>query len=314
MDIAKIPIVDFLKYCKQGARQNGYYWIVCILCREADSRGLYRAILRDWQSLDSITGQRMLVLLAGDEAPSYLEDTNRSYVRRYSPFATVIGCSNISVNLPSVRHRALQSSIEKIEACQIDAVESLKRFLGIKEMDIPCLVYIPLYPSVSPAQNRIVPFPSGEIDLYSYFKRLFEEISPLVDSLYATHEQSELAERIDGVYAELLELIKDDSEKEILLGHIKKKKYYTCSQPIRGQLSRYVDLCRNYKEKTGCDYNPDRIRQSELMAKIEDAFVNTDIPHFGAEPVNAYISIGDNNKIKSSQISIVLEGTQEGRT
>ena len=314
MDIAKIPIVEFLKYCKQGARKNGYYWIVCILCREADSRGLYRAISRDWQSLDSITGQRMLVLLAGDEAPYYLEDTNRSYVRRYSPFATVIGYSNISVNLPSVRHRALQSSIEKIEACQVDAVESLKRFLGIKEMDIPCLVYIPLYPSVSPAQNRIAPFPSGEIDLYSYFKRLFEEISPLVDSLYTTHEQFELTERIDGVYAELLELIKDDSEREILLGHIKKKKYYTCSQPIRGQLSRYVDLCRNYKEKTGHDYNPDRIRQSELLAKIEDAFVNTDIPHFEAEPVNAYISIGDNNKIKNSQISIVLEGTQEGTT
>ena len=37
-------------------------------------------------------------------------------------------------------------------------------------------------------------------------------------------------------------------------------------------------------------------------AKIEDAFVNTDIPHIKADPVNAYISIGNNNKIKNSQI------------
>ena len=42
MDIAQIPIVDFLKYCKEGARSKGYSWIVCILCRSRDCKYLYK--------------------------------------------------------------------------------------------------------------------------------------------------------------------------------------------------------------------------------------------------------------------------------
>ena len=81
MDIAKIPIVDFLRYCKEDAREQGYSWIVCILCRAGDCRYLYESIERDWRSLDSITGKSMLVLLAGNEVSEeklYSLDTDNS--------------------------------------------------------------------------------------------------------------------------------------------------------------------------------------------------------------------------------------------
>ena len=44
MDIAAIPIVEFLKYCKNGAKNKGYYWIVYILSRASDSKELYISI------------------------------------------------------------------------------------------------------------------------------------------------------------------------------------------------------------------------------------------------------------------------------
>ena len=118
MDIAQIPIVDFLKYCKEGARSKGYSWIVCILCRSRDCKYLYKSIERDWQSLDNITGRSMLVLLAGNEVGEheftldadkfYITDKYRSYIKRYNPFATVIGNSgSIESDLSSVRYASI---------------------------------------------------------------------------------------------------------------------------------------------------------------------------------------------------------------
>ena len=52
--------------------------------------------------------------------------------------------------------------------------------------------------------------------------------------------------------------------------------------------------------------------KAELFKGIEKAFVNVDIPIIAPIPVNAYISIGDNNRIKNSTISVVVQ-KQENR-
>lgn len=314
MDIAKIPIVDFLRFCKQGAHDRGFYWIVCILSRASDSRGLYRAIERDWQSLDSITGQRMLVLLAGNEIQAYdkhynlrscLTDKREAYVQRYNPFATVIGTmEGIKADLSSVRYSLLKNSINAVEASQTDAIDSLKRYLGIKEKDIPCLVYIPLYQTTLPVENIVVPFPRGEVDLYFYFKRLYEEISPLVDAL---SPHSDLTKRIDNTYEKLISLVNRSSNQNKLLECIENRTYYKDSQPIRGLLSRYIDLCRFYKEKQGEDYVYGTVQNDELLILIKEAFQQLEIPIVEKMPVNAYISIGDGNIIKKSQISVEVK-------
>ena len=36
MDIAAIPIVDFLKFCREGAKNRGYNWVVSVLSRKRD--------------------------------------------------------------------------------------------------------------------------------------------------------------------------------------------------------------------------------------------------------------------------------------
>lgn len=145
MDIAAIPIVDFLKYCKQGAKENGYSWIVCVLCRAGDCRYLYKSIERDWQSLDSITGKSVLVLLAGNEVGKSringmnfgefcVADKWEKWMKRYNPFATIIGNSDeITTYLPSERYRILRDYIPEVESNQTDAVNSLRKYFGISE-------------------------------------------------------------------------------------------------------------------------------------------------------------------------------------
>lgn len=316
MDIAAIPIVEFLKFCREGAKNRGFNWVVCVLSRERDCIGLYERIKRDWKSLDSITGKKMLVLFAGNEMNQdslYEEGLNRfcvtdkhkGYIKRYNPFATIIGnSSEIKTDLSSVRYEILKKHIVNIENNQTDAVSSLRRYFGISEQDIPCLVYSPLYEDKVPVQNIVVPFPEGEVDLYLYFKRLFNIITPLVDELLPY--DNKLQERIDNVYNELLSYVRKSQQREIIMEYIQNKQYLTIEQPIRGLLSKYIDLCKLYEKEYGMAYQPGRAEKSELLSKIENAFYNVDIPIVEQKMVNAYVSIGDNNKIQNSTISVVL--------
>lgn len=319
MDIASIPIVDFLKLCKKGAKDRGYYWIVCILSRTCDSKELYERIKTDWQSLDSITGSRLLVLFAGNEnqpnddfngnrcdSNSCITDKDISYVKRYNPFATIIGNEGeIRADLSSVRHKVLQKHIDKIELTQTDAVQSLKQYFGIEERNIPCLVYIPLYEEQYPFNNIVVPIPDSEADLYKYFKRIFVEISPKIEQLSQNFDK--FSSRIDKVYDKLISLVKVRPDCEILLKHISERTYYTCDQPIRGLLSQYIDLCRYYEEKNKKPYIHNSARKSDLLVQIETAFREYSIPKTENSTINACIKIGDHNSFKNSPISIIIQ-------
>ena len=318
MDIVKIPIVDFLKYCKEGAKRNGYSWIVCILCRSRDCRYLYESIECDWQSLDSITGKSMLVLFAGNEVREdelyysldidklCITDQYESYIKRYNPFATVIGNSgSIKSDLSSERYNILKNHIRNVERNQTDAINSLREYFGISEQDIPCLVYSPLYEGKLPVRNIVVPFPEGEIDLYAYFKRLFNRISPLVDELLVSEDK--LENQIENTYKQLVSCASKSIQCERIMQCIRDKQYLTCEQPIRALLSRYIDLCKLYKEVNGIDYHIKKAEKSELFSKIEDAFYTIGIPLVEPPPLNAYISIGDNNQIKNSTINVSVQ-------
>lgn len=319
MDIASIPIVDFLKFCRKGARNKGYYWIACILSRTSDSKKLYENIKEDWQSLDSITGNKFLVLLAGNEIDSTdrsyrdchdlnscITDNHESYIKRFNPFATIIGNSNsIKADLSSVRYSLLHEYIDKIELTQTDAIQSLKQYFGIEEQSIPCLVYIPLYEDQYPFNNIIVPLPKYDADLYMYFKELFVDISPMIAQL--SQNCDELTLRIDKVYDKLISLVNKRSDSKILLKCINKKIYYKCDEPVRGLLNQYIDLCKNYERINKNPYVHSSERKSDLLVRIETALEEHYVPKIENKAINAYINIGENNRFKNSPISITIQ-------
>lgn len=93
---------------------------------------------------------------------------------------------------------------------------------------------------------------------------------------------------------------------------IQDKQYLACEQPTRALLSRYIDLCALYKQVNGIDYHVKESKKSELLSKIENAFYTIDIPLVKPHPSNVYISMGDNNRIKNSNIYLIVQ-TQDDR-
>ncbi len=308
MDIAQIPIVDFLKLCKDGARRKGYKWIVTIICREADSKGFYEMIKREWRSLDSITGHSMLVLLAGNESGdnSELIDKDYDYIRRYNDFATVIGGeeSEVRTDLSSVRYELLEEFLPKVEKNQTDAVDSLREYFGLKERDIPCIVYTPLYEGKIPVSNIIVKIPKGKTDIYTYFKDLFDEISPKIEELIVL--EKDISSKTAQAYESLLECARQSGMYEEIVDCAKRKVYLICQQPLRGMLQRYIDCCKNYKKMYGIDYEIEHKQKVELITTINEAIENQRISEDkeGESQINAFISIGNKNKIINSDINV----------
>lgn len=318
MDLAGIPIVDFLKYCRGGAKYRGFKWIVCILSRGSDSRELYNSIERDWLSLDSITGRRMLVLFAGNEKKCNsdvqrdlerycLTDKYEGYVKRYSPFVTVLSeRAGITTDLSSSqRFDFLSDYLPGVEKNQTDAIESLRKFLNIRENSIPCLVYIPLYEDSTPVKKIVVKLPSKNADLYGYFKKLFNQISPVIDDVFPV--RSEQQARIDNAYEELISYANQSELKEELFECISKKQYLSCKQPERRLLSRYIDLCRNYKMENGEDYKPVGIGASDQLRTLEDALSSIGISSFKEESESGpMINIGNNNRLSHCKFNIYI--------
>ena len=320
MDIAAIPIVDFLKFNKSGAKSLGFKWIVCILSRKRDSKDLYDAIERDWMSLDSITGRSMLVIFAGSNEKHVTEvqedidrycvtDRREGYIKRFNPFATVLSKrAGIMTDLSSSqRYGFLNDCLPGVEKNQTDAIDSLRDYLNLKETDIPCLVYIPLYEDITPVKNIVVKLPATGVDLYGYFKKVFNEISPIIDEVFPvrTDQQS----RIDNAYEELIAIANQSELKDELMDCIREKQYLRCKQPERGMLSRYIDLCRNYKSDNGVDYEPVETEKVDQIKKIEETLAGIGFSSNKKPVIEPQINIGNNNKLRNCKFVIYIDPT-----
>lgn len=306
MDITNIPIVDFLKYCKQGAKEKGYYWIACIICRSSDSDELYSNIIKDWQSLDCITGKRLLVLFAGNENKNSAITNPDGWWQRSNPFATIIGENAVlEMDISSKRHDFLRESLDSVESSQTDAVDSLMTYFNIEEYDVPCLVYIPLYKNEYAFDNIIVPIPTEGADLYKYFKRIFNDIASKIKCL--SLDSDNLIQKIETVYDELIEYIGDKPNKETLIQYIEEQKYYKCAEPFRGKLSRYVDYCKEYENRYNKKYSKNDKKNIDLLQEIEEVFVSREMCKMESKSVDAYINIGNKNVFKNSPINVIIQ-------
>ncbi len=184
MEISKTPIVKFYKNCLDATKEDGYKWVFCLLAREADIDCLYDNLNQDWDSLDSVTGDDFLFIVAG---------CRDSSMRIYDVIKIIIDNESKKEAL-----KCLINSVLKISRNQTYAMNHLKKYLRISESEIPSVIITSLdsmhHYHAAIKQNKI----------YQYIKALVTSINTHSEML----EQYEKNEEYDKVNDFMNEAIK----------------------------------------------------------------------------------------------------------
>jgi pyruvate-formate lyase-activating enzyme len=344
MDFANRPIKEFYCHCLAGAKNKGFKWVISLLARDAECHGLYRNLRRTWLSLDSITGEQFLFIIAGKENQTHDDRWNSriidtfEHVGIYSDYAYFINTDAgltdyVRYNWREDRERYMK----KIPENQTEAVNSLRDYFGIAERDIPCLIFTSLYHN----KTHIVPIQKGANDIYGYFKNMFNLIEPRLRIIRELEvRQTELLQKqknhssaiksitfsgdevIFALYEELYQLAIETGNSE-LLDCITNKIYNKFSQPLRSRVNKYVDLVKNYEKNQNHTFDPSAITdvyyekiKTKLalergLSEINDEADNVDSQHrhYLAEIEDIIMSSEMNEKtMENSQVLVTVTG------
>ena len=212
MNVINVPIVEFYKNCIPAAKDSGFMYIVSLIARDADIFELYDNLLKQWNSLDSVTGRNFLFIIAGNESSEHVDENSLIYLDhscgcyKYNPYIKILKERRMSLN---IEDNANDLCHQEIEIHQTKAVNKLKEYFHIKESQIPCLVF----KDISSQRYKNIIIPVTEDNLYQYFKKLFNDIEPLLSELELINQQ--LKKRQNGNLSMKRENIISSINKEI---------------------------------------------------------------------------------------------------
>ena len=179
MEIVNISIDNYYRKFIPCAKSKGYKWVVTLVAREADVEGLYNNLVKNWESLHSITGREMLFLCMGKSQNSYICDVEIPYQGEGNEN---IICLNVNERMIYDFGKAWrydkERNLKNVVESQTQAVTKMKRFFRLKECDVPCLVIHSLL--TDEKYKKIIPRESGDI-YQCFFKPLFNEIEDLLE-------------------------------------------------------------------------------------------------------------------------------------
>ena len=68
MEVTNLPILDYLEFCRNTARNRGYLWVMVLLARKRDSQESYNDIKKYWNSYNDLIHNRILFLFSNSKA------------------------------------------------------------------------------------------------------------------------------------------------------------------------------------------------------------------------------------------------------
>lgn len=277
MNIINVPIVEFYKNCIPVARDSGFTYIVSLIARDADIFELYDNLLKQWNSLDSITGRNFLFIIAGNESSEHVDENSLIHlINSYGccKYNRYIKISN-QVGEPLNTRRGSNNLYQQdIEENQTVAVNKLKEYFCIKESQIPCLVF----KDISSQRYKNIIIPITKNNLYQYFKKLFNDIDYLLSELELINEQlkekrdDDLITKRKYIISEINNMIRD-SRMYTIKRHKQKESY---------QIFNNYEHINNYGEINTQNKVTNEVNLDVINALIDDilkqlASINTSI-------------------------------------
>ena len=282
MHIINIPIIDYLKLCRNIAEEKGFKWVMVLLARERDSLDSYEDIKKYWDSYNDLTADQILFVfsLANKKEDFYeqcpaLEE--RCWVRAHNPNLLVMNQDVPSISTWDRSSRSiLQNHSREMEnninnrnkAVQNNTnyVSDLCKEYGILESQVPAILLFSTNTTMElyKEENPIL-IPINNDKLYDTIKELLSSIeSELKNFKSHQHNIEEIKSQIKEIennicnskfslperrYLHAKEFLSKvqvtEEEQSIIKEAMEKFDLCACKMfphPIRGCLNQFINL------------------------------------------------------------------------
>jgi hypothetical protein len=175
--------------------------VLAALARDADSPMFYDDVKRYWSSLDDATGPDILFVLAGANSAKELKEEGISASTKgkslYNDSMAVAGEKKRFIDLSLWTYGMSKLNEETVEQDQTQEIGGLRRFLGLQESQIPCLLFTILKTQAGiKYKNIIVPFSVlNQVTIYQFLKAISEKLEDEFKEIDEIHSLIEMKER-----------------------------------------------------------------------------------------------------------------------
>lgn len=305
MHIIDIPIIDYLKLCRNIAAKKGFKWVMVLLARERDSLESYEDIKKYWDSYNDLTADQILFIFSlankkEDFYKQYPALEEQSWVRAHNPNLLVMNEDVPSISTWDRLSRSiLQNHSREVENninTRNKAVENNTNYISdlckeydILESQVPAILLFSTKTSMELyEEEKPIVIPINNDKLYDTIKELLSSIESELKRFKAHQHNSEeitsgIKEIENNIYNSkftsyerrylhakkfLSEVQVTEEERRVIRVAMEKFDLSACkmfSHPIRGCLNQFINLSLAHENIEGA------IKQKELhLAELND--------------------------------------------
>ncbi len=285
MEIIDIPIIDYLKLCRNIAAKRGFKWVMVLLARERDAVESYQDIKKYWDSYNDLTSDQILfVFSVANEKEDYyghcpaLEE--KCWVRAHNPNVLVMNEDVPSISTWDRSSRnILQNHInyrKKAVENNTNCISELCAEYNIPESQVPAILLFSTKTSMKlyVEENPIV-IPINKDKLYDTIKELLSSIGFELKEFKAhQHNSEKIVAKIKEIeknicssrlssherrYLHAKNFLSDvqvtEEERAIIRRAMESLDLSACkmfSHPIQGCLNQFINLSHAHENIEDC--------------------------------------------------------------
>ena len=182
MQITYIGLSECYQEIIERAEKSEYVWIMSLIARYADCENIYDKIEKDCESLNDLTGKKVLFLFS---SPSYKEwssffskRANKPYVVKGCPFVVMLDRKPIHDNNGGFRYNYPNYDSIDWKLKHSQTISEFARKYNILESQIPCLFFY----NVRNKKRKVVPL-NLDSDVYKLIKGILIDVNSYYDRL-----------------------------------------------------------------------------------------------------------------------------------
>lgn len=175
-----LPLVEYYEKYLEEARKRGFLLSVFLLSRKADTEEIYQEVVRDWESLDDITGKKILFIFscagAGKKSPLLRTGGCHAVINPFISAESTMDCGDDKDYFESKFVR--NAPVMDLADLHTKSISDMVRYFEISETTVPSFVLT----NLMSGKNHFVPIVE-ETNIYRLVKRVISGMENLMKEM-----------------------------------------------------------------------------------------------------------------------------------